>query len=355
MKILVTEAKSFIGKNLCAMLESIRDGKEKTRSNLNVEEIFECDVISSCNLLSEYCSKADFIVNLAGINTDKHVEDGLGLLFDAVKLCDNTCTIINVLNKNTSEELLGEKSKATVIVYRVPTVFGKWCSPEDDNTVATLCNSVANDLPVTLDNREKELELVYIDDLVNAILDDLEECGKHKAPLEYKTTLGEIVDLLETFKAQPKTRVMPQIPEGSFVKKLYSTYLSYLPKEKILVPLKMNCDERGSFTELMRTVNSGQFSVNVSKPGIVKGLHWHNTKWEFFIVVSGRALIQQRRHGSDEIIEFEVSGEKFEAVHILPGYTHNIINLSKTDNLVTLMWCNEQYDANRPDTIVESV
>ena len=398
MNILVTGAKGFVGKNLCAALKNIRDGKDKTRAGLNIGEIYEYDIDTDLNLLDEYCSEADFVFNLAGVNRPQNTEefmqgncDFISTLLDTLKKHKNTCPIMISSSiqatcigrydsdygrsKKAGEELVftyGEETGAKVLVYRFPNLFGKWCRPNYNSAVATFCNNIANDLPITVSDRNVQLELLYIDDLVTEMLDALEgkehrctfdgvdtvvcDQGRYcAAPITHKVTLGEIVDLLDVFKSQVSTLVMPEIPDGSFAKKLYSTYLSYLPKEKASFPLKMNVDSRGSFTELLKTEKCGQFSVNISMPGITKGQHWHNTKWEFFIVVSGKGLIQQRKIGSDEVLNFEVSGDKIEAVHMLPGYTHNIINLSETDNLVTLMWANEQFDPNHPDTFFEVV
>ena len=398
MNILVTGAKGFVGKNLCAALKNIRDGKDKTRAGLNIGEIYEYDIDTDLNLLDEYCSEADFVFNLAGVNRPQNTEefmqgncDFILTLLDTLKKHKNTCPIMISSSiqatcigrydsdygrsKKAGEELAftyGEETGAKVLVYRFPNLFGKWCRPNYNSAVATFCNNIANDLPITVSDRNVQLELLYIDDLVTEMLDALEgkehrctfdgvdtvvcDQGRYcAAPITHKVTLGEIVDLLDVFKSQTSTLVMPEIPAGSFAKKLYSTYLSYLPKEKAAFSLKMNEDARGSFTELLKTEKCGQFSVNISKPGITKGQHWHNTKWEFFIVVSGKGLIQQRKIGGDEVLNFEVSGDKIEAVHMLPGYTHNIINLSETDNLVTLMWANEQFDPNHPDTFFEVV
>ena len=398
MNILVTGAKGFVGKNLVANLYNIRDGKNRTR-NLQIDEIFEYDVDTEEALLSEFCKKADFIFNLAGVNRPKEqsefMEGNFGFaskLLDILKECNNRCPVM--LSSSIQATLSGRfgeseygKSKlagetlffsygrntgAKVLVYRFPNLFGKWCRPNYNSAVATFCNNIANDLPIQVNDRNTELELLYIDDLVEEMLDALEgkehhceydglkpivcEDGKYCfVPTTHSATLGEIVDLLEMFKIQPKSLVIPKIPENSFAKKLYSTYLSYLPKEKAAFPLKMNVDDRGSFTELFKSVDCGQVSVNISKPGITKGQHWHNSKWEFFVVVSGHGLIQQRKIGTNEVIEFEVSGDKIEAVHMLPGYTHNIINLSDTKDLVTVMWANEQFDPKRPDTFFEKV
>ena len=397
MKILVTGAYGFVGKNLCAALKNIKDGKDKTRS-VCVEEIYEYDIDTPEAVLDEACEKADFVFNLAGVNRPQNSEEFMqgnfgfaSLLLDKLKEKKNTCpvmlsssiqaTLIGRYDsdygrsKKAGEELFfsyAEETGAKVLVYRFPNLFGKWCRPNYNSAVATFCNNIANDLPITVNDPAVTLELLYIDDLVDemiAALDGREhrcefegintvlcEGGRYcAAPVTYKVTLGEIVSLLESFRAQSETLVMPEIPENSFAKKLYSTYLSYLPKEKVAFPLRMNVDARGSFTELLKTEKCGQFSVNISKPGITKGQHWHHTKWEFFIVVSGRGLIQMRKIGSDEVLNFEVSGEQIEAIHMLPGYTHNIINLSDTDDLVTLMWANEQFDPSHPDTFFEVV
>ncbi|WP_294752592.1 capsular polysaccharide biosynthesis protein CapF [uncultured Ruminococcus sp.] len=398
MKILVTGAKGFAGKNLVANLKNIRDGKNRTRS-FQVEEIFEFDIDTDKALLDEYCAKADFVFNLAGVNRPKDNSEFMsgnfgfaGELLEALKKHKNTCpvmisssiqaTLIGRYGESDygKSKLAGEKlffdygkeTGAKVLVYRFPNLFGKWCRPNYNSAVATFCNNIANDLPIQVNDRSTQLELLYIDDLVEEMFDAIEnkehrceydgldpaakDNGKYcYVPTTHKVTLGEIVDLLDTFRAQPNTLVMPEIPDNSFAKKLYSMYLSYLPKEKTIFDLKMNCDDRGSFTELLKTMNCGQFSVNISKPGITKGQHWHNSKWEFFIVVAGHGLIQERKIGTDEVIEFEVSGDKIQAIHMLPGYTHNIINLSDTENLVTVMWANEQFDPQHPDTFFEVV
>lgn len=398
MNILITGAAGFVGRNLCAALANIRDGKDRTHPGLIIDEIYEYDIDTNPALLDEYCAKADFVFNLAGVNRpqnpDEFMQGNFGFastLLDTLKKHGNTCPVMISSSiqatcigrydsdygrsKKAGEELIfayGEETGVKVLVYRFPNLFGKWCRPNYNSAVATFCNNIANDLPITVNDRNAQLELLYIDDLVEEMLVALEgrehrcefdgidavltESGRYcAAPVTHKVTLGEIVDLLESFKTQPQTLVMPEIPHGGFAKKLYSTYLSYLPKEKTIFPLKMNVDARGSFTELLKTANCGQFSVNISKPGITKGEHWHNTKWELFIVVSGHGLIQERKIGSDEVIEFEVSGDKIEAIHMLPGYTHNIINLSDTQDLVTVMWANEQFDLNHPDTFGEKV
>ena len=397
MNILITGAKGFVGRNLVETLKTIRDGKNRTR-DLKIEEIYEFDIDTDPALLGEYCKKADFVFNLAGVNRPQNPEEFMqgnfgfaSTLLDTLKKCKNTCPVMISSSiqatcigrydsdygrsKKAGEELVfayGQETGAKVLVYRFPNLFGKWCRPNYNSAVATFCNNIANDLPITVNDPSVELELLYIDDLVEELLSALEgkehhcefegietvlcENGRYcAAPITHKVTLGEIVDWLHAFKNQSQTLMMPQISAGSFAKKLYSTYLSYLPKEKAAFPLKMNCDDRGSFTELLKTESCGQVSVNISKPGITKGQHWHHTKWEFFIVVSGKALIQQRKIGTDEVLNFEVSGEKIEAVHMLPGYTHNIINLSQTEDLVTLMWANEQFDPQRPDTFFEKV
>ncbi|MBQ6997288.1 MAG: capsular polysaccharide biosynthesis protein CapF [Oscillospiraceae bacterium] len=397
MNILITGAKGFVGRNLVETLKTIRDGKNRTRT-LTIDEIYEYDLDTDPALLDEYCAKADFVFNLAGVNRPQNPEEFMqgnfgfaSTLLDALKKHSNACPVMISSSiqatcigrydsdygrsKKAGEELMfayGAETGAKVLVYRFPNLFGKWCRPNYNSAVATFCNNTANDLPITVTDRSIRLELLYIDDLVEEMLDALEgkehrcefdgidtvlcDSGRYcAAPITHKVTLGEIVDLLDSFKTQPNTLVMPEIPAGSFAKKLYATYLSYLPKEKVSFPLKMNVDARGSFTELLKTEKCGQFSINISKPGITKGQHWHHTKWEFFIVVSGHGLIQQRKIGTDEVLNFEVSGEKIVAVHMLPGYTHNIINLSDTENLVTVMWANEQFDPSHPDTFFEIV
>jgi len=393
MNVLVTGAKGFVGKNLVENLKNVRDGKDKTRS-FTIEQIFEYDIDSDPASLAEYCEKADFVFNLAGVNRPKENSEFMSgnfgfasTLLDTLKAKNNTCPVMLSSSiqatlighygtsdygksKLAGEELFFEYGKETgskVLVFRFPNLFGKWCRPNYNSAVATFCNNIANDLPIQVNDASTELELLYIDDLVEELfasltgnehhceyngLDAVEkQDGRYcYVPVTHKVTLGQIVALLESFKNQPASLLMPEIPENSFAKKLYSTYLSYLPKEKVCFPLKMNVDARGSFTELLKTANCGQFSVNISKPGITKGEHWHNTKWEFFIVVSGHGLIQERNILTDEVIEFEVSGEEIKAIHMLPGFTHNIINLSETENLVTVMWANEQFNPKHPDT-----
>ena len=434
MKILVTGAKGFVGKNLCATLYNIRDGKDRTRPGLIIEEVFEYDIDTDPALLDEYCQKADFVFNLAGVNRPKEasefMEGNFGFastLLDTLKKYGNRCPVMLsssqqasltgrfgnseygrskkagedlflqyerdfLLSEHELPEIEHELSinnglRPRVLIYRFPNLFGKWCRPNYNSAVATFCNNIANDLPIQVNDPSVELELLYIDDLIAEMLDALEgsehRCefegltvipsprgGQEGAycycPVTHKVTLGRIVELLHEFADQPRTLMIPEIPEGSFEKKLYSTYLSYLPKEKVAFPLKMNVDERGSFTELVHTLNCGQVSINISKPGITKGQHWHNTKWEQFIVVKGHGLIQMRnmaspgpsqgsQGGESEILEFEVSGDNIQCVHMLPGYTHNIINLSDTEDLVTVMYCNEIFDPKHPDTFFEKV
>lgn len=398
MNVLVTGAKGFVGRNLVENLKNIRDGKDKTRS-FSVENIYEYDIDSTPEELENYCSDADFVFNLAGVNRPKDNSEFMSgnfgfasTLLDTLKAKNNKCPVMLSSSiqatligrygqsdygksKLAGEELFfnyGKENNSKVLVFRFPNLFGKWCRPNYNSAVATFCNNIANDLPIQVNDASTELELLYIDDLMEEMMlaltgnehhceyDGLNPVEKQDGrycyvPVTHKVTLGEIVDLLNSFKNQTSTLVMPEIPYNSFAKKLYSTYLSYLPKEKTIFSLKMNCDDRGSFTELLKTENCGQFSVNISKPGITKGEHWHNTKWEFFIVVAGHGKIQERKIGTDEVIEFEVSGDNIQAIHMLPGYTHNIINLSETENLVTVMWANEQFDKNHPDTFGEKV
>lgn len=429
MKILVTGAKGFVGKNLCAQLNNIKDGKARCYGDVTVEAVYEYDLDSTPEQLDEYCKEADFVFNLAGVNRPQNQEEFMqgnfgfaSTLLDTLKKHKNNCPVMlsssqqasltgrfgnseygrskkagedmflryeqevlapavqefNSLRSSNSEALKqlkplnSEALKPRVLIYRFPNLFGKWCRPNYNSAVATFCNAVANDLPYTVNDPSVELELLYIDDLVDEMIACLKGEEHHcefeglevlpqsdgrycYVPTTHKATLGEIVELLKQFAEQPKTLMIPEIPAGSFAKKLYSTYLSYLPKEKVAFPLKMNVDERGSFTELVHTLNAGQVSINISKPGITKGQHWHNTKWEFFIVVAGHGLIQERKLGTDEIIEFEVSGDNIQCIHMLPGYTHNIINLSDTENLVTVMYCNEIFNPNKPDTFYEKV
>ena len=398
MKVLVTGAKGFVGKNLCAQLKNIRDGKARNYG-VSVSEVYEYDLDSTPEELDAWCASCDFVFNLAGVNRPKDAAEFLAGNFDfastlleTLKKHGNGCPVMLSSSQQASltgrfgdseygrskragEDIFlqyGAEIGAKVLVYRFPNLFGKWCRPNYNSAVATFCNAVANDLPYTVNDPSVELELLYIDDLVDEMIACLRgeehRCefaglsvipvasGRYcYVPVTHKATLGEIVSLLQRFEAQRSTLIVPDIPAGSFAKKLYSTFLSYLPASKVAFPLKTNVDARGSFTELVKSLGNGQFSVNISNPGITKGQHWHNTKWEFFIVVSGRARIQERRIGSDEVLDFEVSGDEIRAVHMLPGYTHNIINLSETEPLVTLMWANELFDPNRPDTYFEPV
>lgn len=407
MRILVTGARGFVGRNLCEALKNIRDGKDKTRPSLKIDEIWEYDIDSVYEQLQDWCQKADFVFNLAGVNrpkeTSEFMEGNFGFastLLNTLKKFNNKCPVM--LSSSQQASLIGrfgnseygrskkagedlflkyqEETGSKVLIYRFPNLFGKWCRPNYNSAVATFCNNIANDLPIHVNDPSVELELLYIDDLVSEMLDALEgkehrcefdgldiitdfsdritkeQKGRYcYCPITHKITLGEIVELLKSFAEQPKTLMIPDIPEGSFAKKLYSTYLSYLPKEKVAFPLKMNVDDRGSFTELIHTLNAGQVSINISKPGITKGQHWHNTKWEFFIVVAGHGLIQERKIGTNEVIEFEVSADNIQCIHMLPGYTHNIINLSETEDLVTVMYCNEIFNPQKPDTFFEKV
>ena len=399
MKILVTGAAGFVGRNLVENLKNIRDGKNRTRPAISIEEIYEYDITSTLGELDEYCSKADFVFNLAGVNRPKDPEEfkkgNFGFastLLETLKKHNNKAPVMLSssiqatlsgrfgtseygLSKKAGEDLFfqyEEETGAKVLVYRFPNLVGKWVRPNYNSAVGTFCNNIANDLPITVNDPSVELEMLFIDDLIEEMYDALEgkehhcefegaetiqkEDGKYCcAPVTHKATLGYIVECLNKFHDQPKNLIMPAIPEGSFEKKLYSMYLSYLPKEKVAFDLKMNVDDRGSFTELLKTIDHGQFSINISKPGITKGQHWHNSKWELFIVVAGHGLIQERNINTGEKVEFEVSGEKIEAVHMIPGWTHNIINLSDTEDLVTVMTCNEVFNPERPDTFGEPV
>lgn len=399
MNILITGAEGFVGRNLHHVLACIRDGKDRTHPGLEVDKLYLFDRNTDMSVLEEGCRCADFVFNLAGVNrpqnTEEFMQGNFGFasqLLDLLKKYRNTCPVMLSSSiqatmigryagspygesKRAGEELFFQYAKETgakVLVYRFPNLFGKWCRPNYNSAVATFCHNYAHDLPIVVNDPSVELELLYIDDLVDemilALMGKEHHCefdgvnavlvpnGRYcAAPVTHRESLGQIVKLLDAFKAQPETLVMPAIPDNSFAKKLYSTYLSYLPQEKAIFDLKMNVDDRGSFTELLKTADCGQFSVNISKPGITKGQHWHHTKWEFFIVVSGHGLIQQRRIDSDEVLNYEVSGDKIQAIHMLPGYTHNIMNLSQTEPLVTLMWANEPFDPNHPDTFYEVV
>ena len=399
MNILITGAAGFVGRNLVENLKNIRDGKNRTRPNIEIEQIYEYDISSTPGELDEYCSKADFIFNLAGVNRPKNQEEFkegnfgfASVLLDRLKKHNNLSPVMLSssiqaslsgrfgtseygLSKKAGEDLFFQYAKETgakVLVYRFPNIVGKWVRPNYNSAVGTFCNNIANDLPIMVNDPTVELEMLFIDDMLEEMYDALEgkehhcefdgvEAVENKegkycyAPITHKATLGYIVDCLYQFHDQAKTLIMPTIPKGSFEKKLYSMYLSYLPKDKIAYNLEMKKDERGSFTELLKTLDHGQISVNINKPGKVKGQHWHNEKWEIFIVVSGHGLIQERKIGSDEVIEFEVSGEKIQAVQMLPGYTHNIINLSETEDLITVMWANEIFDSNHSDTFFEPV
>lgn len=419
MKILVTGAKGFVGRNLCANLRNIQEGKDRRFPELSIEAVYEYDIDNTAEELDRWCAEADFVFNLAGVNRPQNQEEFMqgnfgfaSTLLDTLKKHKNTCPVMLSSSQQASltgrfgnseygrskkagEDLFleyGRETGAKVLVYRFPNLFGKWCRPNYNSAVATFCNAFANDLPYTVNDPSVELELLYIDDLVDEMIAALQgrehrcefnglevipapcppkgeiaEGTEHSpsgglgayrycyCPVTHHVTLGEIVELLKSFAEQPKTLMIPEIPNGSFAKKLYSTYLSYLPASKVAFPLKMNVDDRGSFTELVHTLNAGQVSINISKPGITKGQHWHNTKWEFFIVVAGHGLIQERKLGTDEVIEFEVNGDNIQCIHMLPGYTHNIINLSETENLVTVMYCNEIFDPNKPDTYFEPV
>lgn len=401
MKIFITGAKGFVGKNLCVQLNNIKEGKAKYYGDLVIDEVFEYDIDSTPEELEMYCKEADFVFNLAGVNRPQNQEDFMkgnfgfaSTLFNTLKKYNNNCPVMISSSiqatlagrfgtseygksKKAGEELMfeyGKETGAPVLVYRFPNLFGKWCRPNYNSAVATFCNNIANNLPIQVNDRSVEIELLYIDDLVDEMIEALKgnshrcefdgvetvptENGRYcYVPITHKVTLGQIVDLIYSFAEQPKTLMIPEIPANSFAKKLYSTYLSYLPQEKIAYDLKMNVDARGSFTELIHTLKCGQVSINISKPGITKGQHWHNTKWELFIVVAGHGLIQLRKEGDPdaEVLNFEVSGKKIQAVHMLPGYTHNIINLSDAEDLVTVMYCNEIFDSNKPDTYFDPV
>ena len=411
MNILVTGAAGFVGRNLVENLKNIQNGKNRTRPVLSIQNIYEYDRNNTQEDLENFCSDCDFVFNLAGINRPedpKEFKEGnvgfASTLLNTLERHHNTCPVMLSsslqatlagrfgrseygLSKRAGEDLFfryAAKTGAAVYVYRFPNLVGKWVRPNYNSAVGTFCNNIANDLPITVSDSAVELEMLFIDDLINEMYDAMEG-HPHRAeypkkgeivdgveydgltprpvangqycyaPVTHKATLGRIVELLHTFHDQPQNLIMPQIAPGSFEKKLYSMYLSYLPKEKVAFDLTMNCDDRGSFTELLKTTDHGQFSVNISKPGITKGQHWHNTKWELFIVVAGHGMIQERKIGTDEVLEFEVSGDRIQAVHMLPGYTHNIINLSKTENLVTIMWANEIFDGSYPDTFFEPV
>lgn len=399
MNILITGSAGFVGKNLVENLKNIRDGKNRTRPGLEIGEIYEYDLGSTRDDLERYCASCDFVFHLAGVNRPKDPSgfrtgnvDLTRTLLETLEEKENRCPVMISSSvqatlsgrfgdseygrsKLAAEEAViahGEKTGAKTLVYRFPNLAGKWCLPNYNSAVATFCHNIARDLPITVNDPSVELEILFIDDLVEEMFDALEgrehrcefdgvtavaaEDGRYCfAPRSHRATLGRIVELLRTFHDEPQTLMMPRIAPGSFEKKLYSTYLSYLPPERAAFDLKMNVDARGSFTELLKTADHGQFSVNISKPGITKGQHWHNEKWEFFIVVSGHGLIRERKIGSDEVVEFEVSGDRIRAVHMMPGYTHSIINLSDTDDLVTLMWANEVFDRERPDTFFEEV
>lgn len=399
MKILVTGAKGFVGKNLCAQLNNIKDGKARNYGELTIEEVYQYDIDSKPEELDVYCSACDFVFNLAGVNRPQNQEEFMqgnfgfaSTLLDTLKKHGNTCPVMLSSSQQASltgrfgnseygrskkagEDLFldyGRETGAKVLVYRFPNLYGKWCRPNYNSAVATFCNNIANDLPITVNDPSVELELLYIDDLVEEMIAALKGAEHHcefeglevlsreegrycYCPVTHKATLGHIVELLHQFADMPKTLMIPEIPAEGFAKRLYSTFLSYLPKEKAIFDLKMNVDQRGSFTELVHTLKCGQVSINISKPGITKGQHWHHTKWEQFIVVSGHGLIQLRKEGTDEVLNYEVSGDRIQSVIMLPGYTHNIINLSDTDDLVTVMYCNEIFDPSKPDTYFDSV
>ena len=403
MRILVTGAKGFVGKNLCWALKNIQSGKDRRFPGLSIDAVYEYDLDSTPEELDAWCREADFVFNLAGVNRPQNQEEFMAgnfgfasTLLDTLKKYKNTCPVMLSSSQQASltgrfgnseygrskkagEDLFlayGAETGARMLIYRFPNLFGKWCRPNYNSAVATFCNAFANDLPYTVNDPSVELELLYIDDLVDEMIAGLQGQEHHcefdgltvipseesqgrycYCPITHHVTLGEIVELLKSFAEQPQTLMIPEIPAGSFAKKLYSTYLSYLPYEKTAFPLKMNVDERGSFTELVHTHSAGQVSINISKPGVTKGQHWHNTKFEQFIVVKGHGLIQQRNLNDPEgkVLEWEVDGDHIQAVHMLPGYAHNIINLSDTEELVTVMYCNEVFDPGRPDTFFEKV
>lgn len=399
MKILVTGAQGFVGKNLCAQLKNIKEGKARCYGDLTISEVYEYDINSTPEELDQWCKNCDFVFNLAGVNRPQNTEEFMqgnfgfaSTLLDTLKKHQNTCPVMLSSSiqatlagrfgtseygksKKAGEELFfeyGKETGAKVLVYRFPNLYGKWCRPNYNSAIATFCNNIANDLPIQVNDPNVELEVLYIDDLMEEMIDALKGHEHHcefdgvetimqkdgrycAAPITHHVKLGEIVELLYKFAELSKTLMIPDIPADSFAKRLFSTYLSYLPKEKAIFDLNMNIDDRGSFTELVHTLNCGQVSINISKPGITKGEHWHHTKWEQFIVVSGHGLIQLRKEGTDEILNYEVSGDKIQSVIMLPGYTHNIINLSETENLVTVMYCNEIFDKNRPDTFFDTV
>ena len=399
MKILITGSNGFVGKNLVLALNQLKKGNDKTRSNLKIDEIYTYDINNEYSSLEKYCTDCDFVFNFAGvnrpINVKEYMEGNYEFLKKIITLLTNHNNICPIMlssssqaslvgrfadseygkSKKAAEQLLfeyGTINKVKTFVYRFPNLFGKWCRPNYNSAVSTFCYNYANDLPIQVNDSNVELELLYIDDLIQEMLDALEnkehrcdyngldvvvnENGKYcYVPTTYKQTLGQIVDCLDLIKKQSETLVVPELQDNSFIKKLYSTYLSYLPKDKTIINLKQNVDDRGSFTELVKTVSGGQFSVNVSKPGITKGQHFHNSKWEFFIVVKGNALIQERNLLNNEVYEFKVCGDIPQAIHMLPGFTHNIINLSDSEELITLMWANELFDSNKPDTYHEEV
>ena len=399
MKILVTGAKGFVGRNLVAQLKNIQEGKAKCYGDLTVSAVYQYDIDSTPEELDAYCQECDFVFNLAGVNRPQNQEEFMqgnfgfaSTLLDTLKKYGNKAPVMLSSSaqasltgrfgnseygrsKKAGEDLFlqyGEENGVKVLVYRFPNLYGKWCRPNYNSAVATFCHNIANGLPITVNDSSVELELLYIDDLMEEMIAGLQGREHHcefeglevipttegrycYCPFTHKVTLGEIVELLHQFEEMPRTLMIPEIPADSFAKRLYSTFLSYLPKGKAIFDLKMNKDNRGSFTELVHTLNCGQVSINISKPGITKGQHWHHTKWEQFIVVSGHGLIQMRKEGTDDVLEYEVSGDKIQSVIMLPGYTHNIINLSDTEDLVTVMYCNEIFNPNRPDTFFDPV